>query len=93
MRAMGFIRHMRFHKMSNVPIKGKIDLTIFTDYHGRYLWSSEISMAKLHGRHEVVVHNSEAYTVRRVAIFNGVQYVNFELPQKTNNGRNAPGEK
>jgi hypothetical protein len=87
---MALALHMRCPRMNKpVAIRGKIDLTIFADYHGKYLWSSEINMSKLHGRYEVIIHNGKGYTVRRVAIFNGIQYVNFELPQEINNGRNA----
>lgn len=51
----------------------------YRDYFGRLLWIESMVLRRLFGPGDEVINDSKKYTVRRVAVADNIQHVNFNL--------------
>ena len=56
----------------------EVTQTDFRDYFGKLLWSEPMIYSRLHAVGEVVVEKGKYYKIRRVAVADNIQHVNFE---------------
>lgn len=50
----------------------------YRDYYGKLLWKDKMIFSRLHAPGEELINDSVLYIIRRVAVADNIQHVNFE---------------
>ena len=53
--------------------------THYRDYNGKLLWKEKMIFSRLHAVGEEMVSDGIEYKVRRVAVADNIEHVNFEI--------------
>ena len=59
--------------------KIEVTETHYRDYNGKLVWKEKMVFSRLHAVGEVMIVDSVEYKIRRVAVADNVQHVNFEI--------------
>jgi len=59
--------------------KIEVTETHYRDYNGKLLWKEKMVFSRLHAVGEEMIVDGVEYKVRRIAVADNVQHVNFEI--------------